>query len=355
MKTYFNRRYGIEFEVCGPSPSQARTLLRKNGLSAWDADDDGSITDDRDFSSFSDETEFLFHIDSAEIKSPILKPNIESLASVNKVAQILQQQGFYSNYSCGLHVHIEFEKESLNNMLATLYCYGLLEDTLFDKINVSHRRKSISSYCKRVDTKEIEKKVITKLNHSIVPYCERHEICSNIIGSRNHKVNTRALRDHGTIEFRQFAGTLNGIDVCNWVSLLQYFVSFVCHYTNKDNFKKELELISKLNPEQSYYIPETIINRCGSKLKEFYDNLLFINHKIEINRKNAILDVNEINELNGKALPFFQKLGFNSITKESFNNFFLLSLKKDLPFIYAWVRERSLGSMLDINDYRKIS
>ena len=209
-----NRTFGIEIE--GLSPLTRNDLARSletfgircvhegynhRRRNHWKIVTDGSICEDRGTVGF-------------ELVSPPLR-GVEGLEEIRKVCEALQQIGCRVNRSCGLHVHhdaSDYTVESFKN----LYAIYIRFETAIDELVSESRRGHQNRFCMGFrDTRLLE----TLKNVKCMD-----ELLSDVFPSRYVKLNCHSYVVHGTIEFRQHQGTMDGEKIANWVVLTQMMV-----------------------------------------------------------------------------------------------------------------------------------
>lgn len=182
-------------EESNPGCEVAAELLHSNGFRAW--------TDD-------------IHADGSgvEIPSPILH-GYEGLNELRQVMKLLSDNGFYTGYDDGLHVHHdapEFtEDESLVARLVELWEENL---PLIDKFVAGHRRGgeywACNSYSKMSEyryTPDFLKWEEFKRTKSL----------ENLSRDKFRSLNITPLSYQGTVEFRLHEGTLDFNQAYAWI------------------------------------------------------------------------------------------------------------------------------------------
>lgn len=200
-------RFGIEIEAIGMTVSEARALLRANGVNVANTDEythdvvdgwkvvrDGSVAG------------------GFELVSPPLEYNEENLAAVKSVIGILNDAGCDVNRSCGYHVHFEV-KYLTPEHIANVYNRYRRFELGIDELMPNSRRRSNNNYCRS----------ITDLPALTARDTIQETIGPNTSG-RYFKVNLSSFIKYGTIEFRQHSGTVNAAKVIRWVQFLHQFI-----------------------------------------------------------------------------------------------------------------------------------
>lgn len=198
-----NRKFGVEFELNGITESRAYKVLKDAGIAvtsdaywsdvknAWEIKEDSSVND------------------GFEIASPILCGE-RGIAQAKKVARLLTAAGARVDSSCGFHVHVDARDLSAKTIINVAMRYGKYENEIDSFMPRSRRNSHFAQSVKDlIDKNEIGDIVRSKDFDNF---------------DRYYKVNLAAYGQHGTIEFRQHAGTLNPNKVEKWVRFCVEFV-----------------------------------------------------------------------------------------------------------------------------------
>lgn len=151
-----------------------------------------------------------------ELVSPPLK-GIQGLELIEKAVKILKENGATVDETCGLHVHHDARRWTVNEWKNAYRLYARMELTI-DEAMPNSRRGSSNYYC------QSNRKVLARR-------LEQFEAVTTIEGlmnfwnSRYFKVNIMSWQRHGTIEFRQHSGTLNAKKIVNWIVFTQMIVN----------------------------------------------------------------------------------------------------------------------------------
>lgn len=193
---------------------------------------------------------------TGELVSPPLYGK-RGLNKLRKVVQAMADAGATVNSSCGLHVHVDANDLTPNQILAVSQRYGIFEKR-FNKIMDPSRANT--DWARKVD-----KKYHADLISSFKYYKNMGYSFKSATGSisRYRKVNIASFNRHGTIEFRQHEGTLDPDRILNWVQFCTHFVEESYNNIPPNN---NLELASKLNRSLFHEIPEDVT--------EYYENIL---------------------------------------------------------------------------------
>lgn len=140
----------------------------------------------------------------AEVVSPVLQGQ-EGFEATRKVCQTLTRLGCKVNRKCGLHVHVGVRNEQIDffKRLARLY---QVAETAIDQVLAPSRRGYSNVYCQPV-------RVNSALDHATTV----SQVASTVSSSRYCKLNLHSFARHGTVEFRQHQGTVEGDKVIHWV------------------------------------------------------------------------------------------------------------------------------------------
>jgi hypothetical protein len=194
--------FGVEFEVWlprGTSHSAAAAKLTEAGVTCrselyghstptnWKVITDGSLGNYRR---------------GAEFVSPILQGAV-GLAEVEKVARALHAMGATVNKRCGFHVHVGAANEQANFFRSALRLYSRNE-WLIDAVMPLSRRGNNNEYCQPIRLRDI------------TDDSTRSEILRTV-NVRHAKLSVASYSRHGTIEFRQHAGTVEADKASFWI------------------------------------------------------------------------------------------------------------------------------------------
>lgn len=142
----------------------------------------------------------------------------EGLKETLEIVNSLKEEGFFTNDSCGLHVHVDASDLKPEHIMYIFDVYKLFEKYI-DLLVAQQRRENKSEYSKTL--KDIEpsyERTITNINFF-------RNYVKNL--DRYFKLNVTSFGKHGTIEFRQHQGTMNSSEIRKWVTFCVNFVD-VC-------------------------------------------------------------------------------------------------------------------------------
>lgn len=150
-----------------------------------------------------------------ELVSPPLSGG-EGLAEVILAARVLVQIGCHVDTSCGLHVHVDandLSGASVVNAVRRMVRYESEIDTMVP----AHRRSNSFALSNQQQLGVMEQYL------SSDPDASARTICG-IVSGRYRKLNTAAYIRHGTLEFRQHSGSIDGTKIANWIMFCVQFV-----------------------------------------------------------------------------------------------------------------------------------
>ena len=223
-ETGSNRCYGIELET---SFSKNHRMLR--GHTVFGAKYDGSVQ-------------------GMEFDSPILYGSA-GLKYVRDFCKLAKKLKFRVDSDCGYHLHLDMRTTSTDQRKAIIYAYFnsyRCWATLVD----SYRAYD----CRWCQCPSIRSDYLFRLNPD-----QFREWREN--ASRYEFINIRALDRHQTIEIRGYQGTLNPVEICNWIKAHLRFVDSVenCSQDTLDGYfksgdsKRWASLKKLIGPELARY------------------------------------------------------------------------------------------------------
>lgn len=204
------RKFGIEIEALGASMPAISAALNAVGVvcavegynhqrrNHWKVLYDGSLSG---YNSF-------------ELVSPPLSGEA-GIEEVRKVCRALATLGVTVNRSCGLHVHVD-ANDLTTPVLATLVKRYNQHVSIIDSFMPRSRRDENNTYCRNNSEFELSR-TDSWLNQAPRRFAEQ-------FSERYRKFNLASYLRHGTVEFRQHSGTVNGEKIENWVRFCVGFV-----------------------------------------------------------------------------------------------------------------------------------
>jgi hypothetical protein len=190
--------FGIEIETIAPASAVENDGLRigsyHQGIqvpylpAGWKAERDGSIDASRGGY-------------ACEIVSPVLR-GPEGLAQVAEVVRALEAKGHRVNITCGVHIHIGWNRDLPAEALARLVTIvSYTEKGLYAITGTKSRERG--RYCGGVRKYGNGKDAKPILDHN-----------------RYHALNlTNLANGRDTVEFRVFSGSLNATKVLGWIQV----------------------------------------------------------------------------------------------------------------------------------------
>lgn len=227
------RTYGVEIEAYGRNRHDVAAALMVAGIQArvesynhddnvrdargnlvpktwWRLVTDGSVTG----------------TDAFELVSPALKGE-DGLRQIRTACEVLQRLGVKVNKSCGFHVHHAAQDyDNVTYFKNVVKLYARMEAWL-DQAMAPSRRGNTNQFCKSVCAKMTMPAGRGLTGQQALDQCQRPEDVNNwmrlgdLYDPRYNKVNLSSWWRHGTIEFRQHAGTIDAEKIVNWVVLTQ--------------------------------------------------------------------------------------------------------------------------------------
>jgi len=197
-----------------------------------------------------------------ELISPILKGQA-GLEIVIKVCAVLARFDAKINQSCGLHVHCGANNASVDQLknLAKLFClYELQFDEL---VPVSRRANNSFVYAKsnlqfvggvdeafrKLDRAHAVRTVATVMNGGF-------DNSTHYTQLRYYKLNYQSLASHGTVEFRQHSGSVDGPKITAWIRLVTGFVAsaFSVSSVTRNGDRNFDQLMKKVDKTTEQYL-----------------------------------------------------------------------------------------------------
>jgi hypothetical protein len=203
-------KFGIEIEFYSPKTmTETAKFLRKKIR--------GIAVDEYSSSSWRFVRDASLHevdgFNGMELVSPILDTDKATNARMlRKICAALQELGGMVNTHCGLHVHIDASNLSVEQIKTVFHRYTKFENVI--DLMVPMNRRGAHTYYSKGGTNIVDD----------VERCQTTEALMHVQGDRYYKVNLCALQRHGTIEFRQHSGSINGDTILNWVEFLSSFI-----------------------------------------------------------------------------------------------------------------------------------
>ena len=154
-----------------------------------------------------------------ELVSPVLQGGA-GLEELRKVLEALNSFtevniGENINYECGVHVHLSYDGMNVSHVKNIYRRYAHYEDTI-DTWFPKSRRANSNRWCKTIQDNRVLQRIAN--------YSDSLVRMSRLVGTRYVKLNLQSLSRHGTIEFRQHAGSTDFEKISNWAKFCMSFV-----------------------------------------------------------------------------------------------------------------------------------
>lgn len=214
----------------------------------------------RELNSLDDSVGYGSDAGGIEIRTPV-KGGKDLNKYVTSVVSLLKKNSFSVNNACGLHIHLDLNKDFLEEgelevtKLAYLTSiYGEIETWIYEYAVSSYRSspqchwcKPIKEYVRSSSFKEILSNA-EEANDEKLMKIEEHSISANRLGfNLSCAIDKCAGDDNKHIELRYHEGTIKRRDILNWVELNTSVVDTVSKIYDSKNGKFILDtIINKL-------------------------------------------------------------------------------------------------------------
>jgi hypothetical protein len=199
--------FGVELEVVAPVDMY---MVQQRVPSTWRVVRDGSLQAQPGFAAM-------------EVVSPVLQ-GTEGLASLKQVMDMLREMGCRVNSTCGMHVHVGVRGMAPARVRKIAVAF-LNAEHHFDALVPTSRRNN--RYCqsniRRVQSYQHAQLVGATTIRSLADVMNGGNSPQHYNPYRYYKLNFQSFVHHGTIEFRQHAGTVESDKALAWVRLLTGF------------------------------------------------------------------------------------------------------------------------------------
>ena len=214
-----NRTFGIEAEFFGITRDTAKRALASVGIAStiagrqqtvpnWKLTTDGSVTSIGTGEGI-----------GLELVSPILR-GWAGMEEAMKALKALTDAGAKVDSSCGLHIHLGADGMNGADLMRVVDLYTA--NTASIRQLVANSRVN-SQWCRDWTPSTINSSDIRNIRTLNTNRDLRQAVAHT---GRYHTVNLEAYTKHGTIEFRQHQGTLNGKKLLNWVKFVMALTEF---------------------------------------------------------------------------------------------------------------------------------
>ena len=209
-----DRNFGIEMEFYGCTPAELIFQASLLGLNVqhmgythqttphWKIVSDGSVTGTGTGGN-----------GGLELVSPILN-GYEGVRALAAASRALALAGARVNRTCGVHVHLDASDLSPNQIGNVAANYAEAQRAIDYLVPSSRRSTVYNRYCHPIPDYAVASLRTAQTNSDL----------ASAMPGRYHKVNLQSLHRHGTIEFRQHAGSIDGQKIAHWLSLMQAIV-----------------------------------------------------------------------------------------------------------------------------------
>lgn len=263
-----------------------------------------------------------------ELVSPILRgeKGYQRLQSV--VAVVCSTDQVLTNDSCGYHVHFDLANVKFHGLKRICQNWIKYEDAI-DLFLSQGRRDSQNEHCLNVcDSSELSGKTNKEANLILKRKATLKGLCNAMNGhpagrNRYYKLNLQNLRKtpnpRNTIEFRGQGGTLDQLEIENWIRFLNAFIDASI---KGDGPVKPFA--DSMNPYEKFgRLFENFI--CDAGLYKFYTAELLY-RELEDN-------VNSYASMEGKGMNYFVGQGPKSIRHELRESDF--NFRDDMKYFYS--------------------
>lgn len=222
--------FGVEIEFIGISLSDAHGGLLKAGYAVdlithsihashgeWKVVPDASVWSERwhddECPADYDEDECTCGLPDDAMGGELVSPILQGLKGLKELANILktlQELGAFVDHNCGLHVHVDARGFGPHEILQVVRRFVMHED----QINALHPSRLANTYCQPI-SRRVDEEFLKRVTHL------------SGLRSRLHRymtLNVHSLMRHGTLEFRQHAGTVDPTVACQWVRWCLHFM-----------------------------------------------------------------------------------------------------------------------------------
>lgn len=220
-----SRPFGVELEFYNaPHPEVVAWRLSKLGLKAYDED----VAYEKRLKAFSywrvgGDSSISGTAFRLELASPILRGK-EGIEQVRQVCRALNSLGCLTNKSCGLHVHTSNHKLTSYQLLSMFRRYARWESEI-DSYMHPNRRENKNKCAKSLarTAKEIEALYVDAYERRLMLRTVR-DFVESVDSSHQHKLDFDSHLRHKTTEWRHHHGSINGVEVSNWIKFCLNFV-----------------------------------------------------------------------------------------------------------------------------------
>ena len=274
------QNYGVEIELVSITREKGSGIIanyfgttnwhaaREYGYDAWAARDrkgrvwkcvrDGSLNDRNG---------------GCEVVTPILQ--YDDMEDLQAIIRSLREAGAKADYSCGIHVHVDASKHTIDSLQRLMNFAIGRQDLFYEALAVTERRTA--QYCRKMDkglfkaiqqdserTKaSLERLWYSRLNSGYTGRIDHGHYNS----TRYHGINLHAFFTKGTVEFRLFNGTTHAGKIKAYV---QFCLAMSAWAIEGKSTSLHFRTIKNYTMEQKKALMLRVLkNRLGLKGKEF--------------------------------------------------------------------------------------
>ena len=141
-------------------------------------------------------------------------PAVRTVAAIKHLSQLLEDCEVQDSFRTSVHVHVNVQDLTLNQLKNFIYTYLLLERVL---VEYSGKERKNNRFCLRVEDAEgimnpLEK-LFTQKEKFVLPLPDQNRYAS---------INLDAIGKYGSLEFRSMRGTINKDVLTTWVKALVF-------------------------------------------------------------------------------------------------------------------------------------
>ena len=165
----------------------------------------------------------------------------DSIKSFNKELRVRK---YYIDKSCGLHIHLEVEKDL--EFLKKLYLFYLRYEEMFFSMLPNSRRtrsfcKKFEKYYKDTPDKIMNVTSLDKFKEMIYETSNyRNDTRDHGYRKRYCWANLHSIFYRGTLEIRSHSGTINPLKIINWILIHQEVLDFLQRTSLKEIGKMKI-------------------------------------------------------------------------------------------------------------------
>jgi len=274
------QNYGVEIELVGISRQKGAEIIggyfgtvawhaaREYGYDAWAAKDrkgrvwkcvrDGSLSGGNG---------------GCEVVTPILQ--YEDMEDLQKIVRLLRDGGAKADGSCGIHVHVDASKHTIDSLQRLMNFTIGRQDLFYEALAVTERRTA--QYCRKMNKglfralqqdSERTRASLERLWYSPLNDGYHYGISHDHYNStRYHGINLHAYFTKGTVEFRLFNGTTHAGKIKSYV---QFCLAMSAWAIEGKSTSLHFRSVKNYTMEQKKALMLRVLkNRLGLKGKEF--------------------------------------------------------------------------------------